>query len=229
MAVKKIRSLDSWRELIDPFKIEQELIRRKTVDYLRISFYMKENAEKLLESLDFAHLESNFQQAVSDSNLEPKRDPYDWLMEIEHIDLLYKGDCLEPFKNFSPRFDWIFKGYLYELTGQHRNISVFPPEHIKLLILEHYDKDRRKYERLQRLYGSSSDTDEKRSHKRPKIPERVRIEVWRRDDGKCAKCGSRERLEYDHIIPISKGGSNTARNIELLCEKCNRSKGAKIE
>jgi len=66
------------------------------------------------------------------------------------------------------------------------------------------------------------------SSSRPRIPERVRIEVWRRDEGKCVKCGSREKLEYDHIIPLSKGGSNTARNIELLCEKCNRSKGGNI-
>jgi 5-methylcytosine-specific restriction endonuclease McrA len=41
-------------------------------------------------------------------------------------------------------------------------------------------------------------------------------------------CGSRERLEYDHIIPVSRGGSNTVRNIELRCERCNRSKGARI-
>lgn len=59
---------------------------------------------------------------------------------------------------------------------------------------------------------------------REAIPSAVRREVWRRDGGKCAQCGSRESLEYDHIIPVSKGGSNTARNVELLCEKCNRSK-----
>lgn len=64
---------------------------------------------------------------------------------------------------------------------------------------------------------------------RQAIPSAVRREVWRRDGGKCAKCGSREDLEYDHIIPIAKGGSNTVRNIELLCEICNRSKSDTIQ
>ena len=63
---------------------------------------------------------------------------------------------------------------------------------------------------------------------REAIPERVRHEVWRRDGGRCVDCGSRERLEFDHIIPISRGGSNTARNLELRCEACNRRKGATI-
>lgn len=48
--------------------------------------------------------------------------------------------------------------------------------------------------------------------------------VWKRDEGRCVECGSQERLEFDHVIPVSKGGSNTARNIQLLCEKCNRKK-----
>lgn len=52
--------------------------------------------------------------------------------------------------------------------------------------------------------------------------------VWRRDNGRCIQCGNNEYLEFDHIIPVSKGGSNTERNIQLLCEKCNRSKGATI-
>lgn len=60
------------------------------------------------------------------------------------------------------------------------------------------------------------------------ISSSVKIAVWRRDEGKCVQCGSKEKLEYDHIIPISKGGSNTDRNVQLLCEKCNREKHAKI-
>lgn len=63
---------------------------------------------------------------------------------------------------------------------------------------------------------------------RKKLSEIVRMEVWRRDQGKCTKCGSRLRLEFDHIIPVSRGGSDTARNVELLCEACNRAKGAQV-
>ena len=61
------------------------------------------------------------------------------------------------------------------------------------------------------------------------ISSEVRREVWRRDGGVCVKCGSRLNLEYDHIVPVSKGGSNTARNIELLCQACNRAKSASIQ
>ena len=64
--------------------------------------------------------------------------------------------------------------------------------------------------------------------RRVPIPEAVRLLVWRRDGGKCTTCGSQERLEFDHIIPVDRGGSSTARNIQLLCERCNRQKGASI-
>lgn len=64
--------------------------------------------------------------------------------------------------------------------------------------------------------------------RREPIPEKVKMYVWRRDGGRCVNCHSNQKLEFDHIIPVSKGGSNTARNIQLLCENCNRSKNAKI-
>ena len=59
-----------------------------------------------------------------------------------------------------------------------------------------------------------------------RIPRNVQREVWRRDQGRCVECGSKEKLEFDHIIPFARGGSNTVRNVQLLCETCNRSKGA---
>ena len=55
----------------------------------------------------------------------------------------------------------------------------------------------------------------------------IRRSRWRRDQGQCIECGSKENIEYDHIIPWSKGGGNTARNIQLLCQKCNRNKSDK--
>ena len=65
-------------------------------------------------------------------------------------------------------------------------------------------------------------------YSREPIPEEIRFLVWRRCQGKCVKCGSSENLEFDHIIPISKGGSNTERNIQILCATCNRKKSDKI-
>ncbi|MBU1299877.1 MAG: HNH endonuclease [Bacteroidetes bacterium] len=115
----------------------------------------------------------------------------------------------------------LFQNCFYKITKEHT------PEELKLLILEAADKDRIKFERLKSKYYSRSSMDIKLN--RPRIFEEVRIAVWRRDEGKCVRCGSRENLEYDHIIPISQGGSNTVRNIELLCEKCNRTKSNNIQ
>ncbi len=62
------------------------------------------------------------------------------------------------------------------------------------------------------------------------IPTSVKLEVWKRDAGKCTKCGATEDLHFDHIIPWSKGGSsNTADNVQLLCGKHNLEKHDRIE
>jgi 5-methylcytosine-specific restriction endonuclease McrA len=45
---------------------------------------------------------------------------------------------------------------------------------------------------------------------------------------KCWRCGSTERLTEDHIVPLSRGGTNDIDNIAPLCGPCNSSKGARI-
>ena len=65
-----------------------------------------------------------------------------------------------------------------------------------------------------------------------KIPRSVQFKVFRRDNQVCQVCGANvpfEKINFDHIIPWSKGGSSDERNIRLLCEKCNKSRGANFE
>ncbi len=60
------------------------------------------------------------------------------------------------------------------------------------------------------------------------IPQDVKNIVWQRDQGKCVQCGATSYLEFDHIIPFSKGGANTVNNVQLLCRNCNLKKRDKI-
>lgn len=63
---------------------------------------------------------------------------------------------------------------------------------------------------------------------------KLRTFIKERDNYTCCQCGNSTHkepnllLEVDHIIPISKGGLTIKENLQTLCWKCNRSKGAKI-
>ncbi len=61
------------------------------------------------------------------------------------------------------------------------------------------------------------------------IPTTVKLEVWKRDKGRCVVCGKQDNLHFDHIIPFSKGGASlTADNIQILCARHNLAKRDKI-
>jgi NADH pyrophosphatase NudC (nudix superfamily) len=102
-------------------------------------------------------------------------------------------------------------------------------ENAQLLVLAKQLQEKRKMESdiLRAKAIVSKDTDLQNDGRQP-IPDGVKMFVWQRDNGHCVKCGSKENLEYDHIIPVSQGGGNTARNLQILCEYCNRSKGGNL-
>jgi 5-methylcytosine-specific restriction endonuclease McrA len=75
-------------------------------------------------------------------------------------------------------------------------------------------------------------TGQNQRAKRSKAAGSFTVAEWRaivaKQRSKCNLCGVKTRLTKDHIIPLSKGGSNFAFNIQGLCKSCNSSKNAKL-
>ncbi|MBS1958633.1 MAG: HNH endonuclease [Bdellovibrionales bacterium] len=77
--------------------------------------------------------------------------------------------------------------------------------------------------------GQSSDGGAWGSKYSRYIPIKVRRQVWRRDRGSCTyqdpntgqKCGSRFKVELDHIEPHGLGGKNSIENLRLRCRTHN--------
>jgi hypothetical protein len=55
----------------------------------------------------------------------------------------------------------------------------------------------------------------------------IRRIIFERDGYACIYCGSNNRLEGDHVLPLSRGGSNAFENLVTACKPCNRAKGSR--
>lgn len=157
---------------------------------------------------------------VSDFTLSPDD------MPSEGWDLLLNS--MEPYliKTLSNRDHalWLCRGKVVHLS----DMGHLSEEEQKLEVAHAVLRHEKRYRQLQRQLEAFDRLERADVARRGRISDHVRLFVWQRDQGKCVKCGCAEQLEYDHIIPIVKGGSNTERNIQLLCEACNRGKGANI-
>jgi len=120
----------------------------------------------------------------------------------------------------SQRF-WAFQGQFF---WDDENLT--SSEATALLL----DRTRKKQSRIATALArlELSDSEQNATGRREPIPDAVKLFVWQRDGGKCVSCQSQDKLEFDHVIPLARGGSNTARNIQLLCEICNRAKGSDL-
>jgi hypothetical protein len=111
---------------------------------------------------------------------------------------------------------WVYNGLFNLVDGWMENSGGRKVFKFKLEIVDE--------PKLDSLGGGSSP-----EHDRV-IPTSVKLEVWKRDKGCCVKCGSKQNLHFDHIIPYSLGGSSKdSANIQILCGKHNISKRDNIE
>jgi hypothetical protein len=125
------------------------------------------------------------------------------------------------------RWLWLFRDALYVTERLPRPSEI---EEVTLRIKSlHFQED----EGLRRLREQVANFEAIETHStagraRQPIPDDVKLVVWSRDGGVCVKCGASQLLHFDHIIPLAKGGSDTAENIQLLCRTCNLSKSSRL-
>ena len=68
-------------------------------------------------------------------------------------------------------------------------------------------------------------------NKRNPMNPRKKQKVFERDNFTCRNCGEDgtfKSLEVDHIIPVSKGGTDDLENLQTLCYECNMEKGQDV-
>lgn len=114
---------------------------------------------------------------------------------------------------------WMFED---EFWWEDEGLSA---DQIKALILAGRVRRQRKIQTAMALVTDEVDPATK---SRTRIPDDVRLAVWTRDGGRCVKCGATQDLEFDHLIPVSRGGSSTERNVQILCQRCNLQKSDSI-
>jgi HNH endonuclease len=126
----------------------------------------------------------------------------------------------------SHRF-WIFRGKLVEVDGWESAGRDEIVTRVKHKVLKE-EKLLKRLEREIELMRVLEEGSESLRRARERIPLAVRTFVFLRDGGRCRNCGSTENIQYDHIIPVARGGGNTEDNIEILCQICNQQKGATV-
>lgn len=117
----------------------------------------------------------------------------------------------------------------YELLELARSLSVPGPDSevtavLKAALQEHVRRlEQRKFAATERPQASRRASDP------ATVQNHVKRAVWKRDQGRCTfigddgrQCGERQGLEYDHAIPLARGGDSRVANVRLRCRTHNQ-------
>lgn len=142
----------------------------------------------------------------------------------ELVDRARQGSAAEPFLvAYTPsrRFWWYQDRWFWE----NQDLGA---RDVLALLRERDRKQTRSLQRAHALLGVEEGRAAPVPRQRSAIPREVKHAVCTRDCGRCVECHSDFDLQYDHVIPFSLGGADTAQNLQLLCSSCNQRKGASL-
>lgn len=116
---------------------------------------------------------------------------------------------------------WLVRG---EFWWENQALSA---REVDALVHERTQRRQRRIDNATMIHAADRDPSAKQ--RRYSVTGEMRRAVYERDRGRCVTCGSPNDLEYDHVLPVAKGGATSVDNLQLLCRPCNRRKGAYID
>lgn len=142
-------------------------------------------------------------------------------------------------------FCWTMGSLPGDLDGLSKLCKSAKPESIRAasalfqvldgrLISEELDRQRRRAHRVQKTkladFRSILETHSYRAQKAG-VEDSLTLDQWgvllESTGWRCAWCASDQNIQVEHLVPISRGGGNTADNVAPFCSFCNFSKGNK--
>jgi len=114
------------------------------------------------------------------------------------------------------------------------------PEKRRKILKKYYKNNKEKHKITQSKYRKTEQykiNHRKHVNKRRALMKNAFVEdvdyyeIYIKYNCKCVYCNKNltfDEVEFDHFIPISKGGFHEKKNIKSSCLKCNRSKGAQM-
>ncbi len=170
---------------------------------------------------------------------ELKYCPYGYLVEFSPLfhasDTTDKFDTKEMYDELLEEIRTAGARTVEEITDYFQRISILDPE--ANAYISQYDPE----DVACRIFGhtcpvffyqsGASETKAYRAEGR-NISRQVMLQVVRRDGHICQKCRANVRddeIEFDHIIPVSKGGPSSVENLRVLCRTCNRKKSDSLK
>lgn len=124
---------------------------------------------------------------------------------------------------------FVFQGHIIRATGVgHGQFDPAFREEVLLRVKRYVLMRTRNVRKLQQEVEALERISDPAKHRRELIPTAVKLAVYERDDGVCRHCSATADLQFDHIIPVAKGGANSEANIQILCGRCNREKSSNI-